>query len=159
MPAKPSDQRHVNVRMREDLRVQLADDATRRDVSMNAAIIERLERGFRDEALLGGPSTYRLMVLLSSVVTGVERRMGRSLFSDFATFTACSAAITQALRLLGESSFSEEEVRAAYEGASLLSGEPGEKLSPVALALDAALPAFREAMATAISKESAEAGG
>jgi hypothetical protein len=150
----------INVRMREVLRHRIEDDARARDISMNAAFIDRVERGFHDENLFGNPSIYRLMVLLATVVGGVERRIGRSLFSDYATYAACSAAITGALRMLAESSFTEEEVRAADEGASLLSGEPREKLSPAALALDAAFSALQEAMARAatISKKGEEAG-
>jgi hypothetical protein len=131
--------------------------------SMMAEAEYRLEQSFLTEELIGNPSAYRLMLFLGSIVNGIERKTGKSIFSDFSTFTACGAAISHALRFLGESSFGRDEMRAAYAGASLLDGGAPDELSPMARAQAAALEVlrqkFEQAKEIAESNKAGEANG
>ena len=55
-----SDTVQLKVRMKEPLRAALEEASERRGVSMNAEIVQRLERSFTEEESLGGPGMRRL---------------------------------------------------------------------------------------------------
>jgi hypothetical protein len=59
------------IRMKEPLRAALERDALARGVTMNAAIVERLDASFRDEESFGGRRTAALLRQLGAFV-GLE---------------------------------------------------------------------------------------
>jgi Arc-like DNA binding domain len=59
---KKTDVVTLHLRLREELRAQLAREADRRKVSLNAEIVRRLEEGFQSEEILG---TIKTMIQVS----------------------------------------------------------------------------------------------
>jgi len=59
----------IKIRMREPLRRQIEDAARRGEVSMNAEMIDRLEKSFRRETEFGGPLTAALLKQFAAFAT------------------------------------------------------------------------------------------
>ena len=77
MPArKKTAKAQVPLRIVETLRARLEKSAKSRSVSMNAEIIERLERSYEIEDRLGGPQLIVLMETIAAVMKSTGERAG-----------------------------------------------------------------------------------
>ena len=106
---KKIDRVQFNVRMREVLRAKIEAAARRRDVSMNAEAVDRLENSFladqrREDIMdavyfsLGGEENYLALRWVGFGLEFVEKETGKRWTEDSATF---KRAVGATLHLLG----------------------------------------------------------
>jgi hypothetical protein len=105
---KPSDTVQLNLRFSERLRARLERDAAHERRSMNAEIVERLERSYRKEedadltadtfrAALGGP-TGDLFRAIATAIWLIEKRTGKKWNEDHYAALQVETAIEPILR-------------------------------------------------------------
>lgn len=73
---KKSTKVQVPIRMEKTFRTKLANSAKARKASMNAEIVQRLERSYEIEKRLGGPQLVELIEILASVMKTTGERAG-----------------------------------------------------------------------------------
>jgi hypothetical protein len=91
---------HLNLRMREALRKRIARDAKRRGISLNTAIVERLEQSLEGERALaeaveltyGAPHLKPLFQMMGAVAGQIEKKTGKKCDEDLRTYSAARAA-------------------------------------------------------------------
>ena len=92
-----SDTIQLKVRMKEPLRAEIEAAAKAKGVSLNAEIVERLQRASQGEWVeyekFGGKATYRLMVLLATTLVLVETVTGKKWHKDELTYQEAREAI------------------------------------------------------------------
>ena len=96
MPRAKSATIDLKVRMKEPLRACIEEAAREHGVSMNAEIVNRLARTFREEetayAIFGSKLRYRQMQLLAVTVQLIEEQTGHKWTGDFETAEAIRTA-------------------------------------------------------------------
>src|SRR5690242_19115566 len=96
-PGMPRQQRDepakLNLRMSTALQKRVSRDAEERGISMNAAIIARLEQAF----LYGGAELEPLFRQISSAVEIIESQRGERWLKNYETFIAVVAALKSIL--------------------------------------------------------------
>jgi hypothetical protein len=98
---KSTDLANFTLRLREDLRRRLERDAKKGDRSLNAEIVERLERSYevasKLEEALGGGHTAALLQILASEIQLMEKTLGSDWTKDEKTAMAVGQAIARTL--------------------------------------------------------------
>lgn len=76
----------TKVRLKASLHAKLEADAEAQQITLNAALADRLERSFADEtAAYGGPRLAAIFRQLAASLYGKNLEIGSNVFSDFAT--------------------------------------------------------------------------
>jgi hypothetical protein len=109
------EQAKLNLRMSEALQAKVEEDARERGLSMNAAIISRVEASFRREqqlreameSILGGTRAVAIFQTLAGVAAQVQSKTGALWTEDFGTFLAVKRAWERILPILGPAMSSE----------------------------------------------------
>lgn len=106
MPRAKSATIDLKVRMKEPLRACIEEAAREHGVSMNAEIVNRLARTFREEetayAIFGSKLRYRQMQLLAVTVQLIEEQTGHKWTDDFETAEAVRAAFASFVEMFAK---------------------------------------------------------
>ena len=103
------EQAKLNLRMSEVLQAKIEKDARKRGLSMNAAIISRIESSFRREqqlkkameSVLGGSRGFAIFQTLAGLAAQAETRMGAQWTDDYETFRVVTRVWDRILPFLG----------------------------------------------------------
>lgn len=82
----------LKVRMKEPLRARIERAAKHRGVSLNAEIVDRVEKSFQQEDALGGPELVGLFQMMAGAVAIIEARTSAKWTSDWETSVAVRVA-------------------------------------------------------------------
>ncbi len=85
----------LKVRMKEPLRARIEKAAKDRGVSLNAEIVDRVEKSFLKADALGNPELVGLFQMMAGAVAIIEARYGNSWSTDWDTSVAVQAAWTK----------------------------------------------------------------
>lgn len=102
MERNPTDIVQLKLRIREDMRQRLEADGRARKVSMNTAIVERLDASFffdEIKATSGRPDLFMFTQLLAALIRRIEKHTGKRWDIDPDTYyevaTACARIFRQ----------------------------------------------------------------
>ena len=88
----------ISLRIREPLRHRIEQAASRRGVSMNSEIADRLTRSLDDDDRKGSPTTAALVRAILVEIETAERDTGKSWYKDLETAACAGRLIEQAVR-------------------------------------------------------------
>jgi hypothetical protein len=106
-----SDIVQIKLRLKEQLRARIEENAQIRGVSINSEIANRLEQSLTEqEVLYGNPYTQKLLQTLAGAISIVEHETGKRWIDDKGTFNKALLSIYGILGQIGP--VSPEEVKA-----------------------------------------------
>lgn len=88
----------ISLRIREPLRHRIEQAASRRGVSMNSEIADRLTRSLDDDDRTGSPATAALVRAILVAIETAERDSGKSWCDDLETVACAGRLIEKAVR-------------------------------------------------------------
>ena len=105
MPRKPSATVQLKARMKEPLRARLEEDAKSRGISLNAALVDRLELSVHeDEARyreFGSRATYNFMKILAMAATIAEEETGKPWLGEGFDYQTRRMAVAAMYAMMG----------------------------------------------------------
>ena len=88
----------ISLRIREPLRHRIEQAASRRGVSMNSEITDRLTRSLDDDDRTGSPATAALLRAILVEIETAERDSGKAWYEDLETAACAGRLIDKAVR-------------------------------------------------------------
>lgn len=108
---RQSDNVQIKLRLKEQLRARIEENAQIHGVSINSEIVNRLEQSLTEQEVLYGNSyTQKLLQTLAGAISIIEHKTGKRWIDDEDTFSKALLSIYAILGQIGP--VSHEEVKA-----------------------------------------------